>query len=218
MKQIIHLFIFTLILSPAAWSQSKPAVDPDKYRINLPDYWKPGNKVWEILDEKLPEVAEELKNKQLCGDDCRPKYTIEFEMSEPEIIDYHSNHISAGTKTSTWEFVTLYSFSSSLYLFDEKDQVLTKFILVDTNEVWRVVHKVQLPSFTPKAPMRISVLRPPFNTSNPNSSSSESMYWQLGNPAGQGVSPYSYINNNRARLNPSQRDMFNVVDRKIRSW
>lgn len=217
MRGFIHCLILLCIYTPSI-AQPITKIDTSKYRITLPDYWKPGNKVWQILDEKLPTVAEELKDKQLCGDDCKPKYIIEFEMSEPEVLDYHTNHLSTGSNFDVWEIVTLYSFSSSLYLFDDKDKLLTKFILVDTNEIWRVMNRAQLPTFIPRPPMRISVLRPPYNTTNPNSADRARAQEVLPGSTAQGVSPYSYINNNKEKLLPTQRNMLDIIDGKIRSW
>src|SRR5258705_1537851 len=118
MKKDIGCFIFFLLSSFLTYGQHLSATDTNKYSIHLPDYWRPGNKVWRILNDKLPLVCEELKEKELCGNDCHPKYTIEFEMSEPIINDYQPNHISSGTTSQTWDFVTSYSFKCSLLLFD----------------------------------------------------------------------------------------------------
>jgi len=138
--------------------QSLSAPDTNKYSIHLPDYWRPGNKIWEILTNKLPLVCEELKDKELCSDDCHPVYTIEFEMSEPIINDYHPIHVSSGSTSQTWDFVISYSFECSLLLLNEKKQLLTKFILVDTNEVWTVTNRASLPSYLPAPPSKLYML------------------------------------------------------------
>jgi hypothetical protein len=179
-------------------------VDTSKFSIHLPDYWKPGNKVWRILNDKLPTVSEELKNKDLCGDNCKPKYSIEFEMSEPIIVDYFTNQISTGNNIGTWEFVTIYAFSCSLLMFDEQDKLVTRFIIVDKNETWSKLSKATLRSYTPGTPQRIYAQN--------NRPVAESRM------AVQGESPYSYIRSNREKLSPTQRDMLNVIDSKIRAW
>lgn len=210
MKKIISCYFFLFFISIAVSGQSLSAVDSIKYSIHLPDYWKPGNKIWQVLSDKLPQVCEELKGKQLCGDNCNPAYSIEFEMSEPVINNYYSNHISSGTTSQTWEFVTMYRFTSSLLLVNEKNELLTRFILVDTNEVWRVTHKAVLASYTPTPPQRIYMLNnPSLNTSDPE------LRHRFGT-AGQ--SPYAYINNHKNKLSPTQRDMLGIIDEKIRSW
>lgn len=207
MKYVLTCVFYLLASWMVICGQNNFAVDTGKYRINLPDYWKPGNRVWRILDEKLPMVCEELKGKELCGDDCMPKYTIEFEMSEPVIYNYYFNHISSNfvyTLTSrpseTWEFHTFYGFECSLLLLDVQDKVITRFILVDTNEVWRISHRADLESFSPPPPMRIRSAIPLLN---------------MGTP---GTTPYSYINNNREKLAPTRKDMLTVVDQKINDW
>src|SRR5689334_13486005 len=79
--------LLALMLSATAQDKKLP-LSKNKYRINLPDYWGYGNKVWQILTEKLPLVSEELKGKDICGDNCRPKYTVDFYITEPEVIGY----------------------------------------------------------------------------------------------------------------------------------
>src|SRR5690348_14843925 len=69
-------------------SQSLADLDSNKYRINLPAHWKPGNKIWKILSDKFPTVCDELKNKDLCGDQCNPRYTLELEILEPVVTEY----------------------------------------------------------------------------------------------------------------------------------
>ena len=212
MKKIIPGILLVLTVPAISVAQTLSDLDTGKYSINLPDYWKPGNKIWRILSDKLPLVCEELKDKELCGDHCNPKYSIEFEMSEPVIFDYFANHISSGSTTQTWEFVTMYSFSSSLLLLNEKNELLTKFILVDTNEVWRVVNKAQLASYMPPPPKKIYVQNPPYL---PNG---ESINRMSGRSGTAGQSPYSYINSNKDNLSPTRGDMLNIIDEKIRSW
>ena len=215
MKNNSTLTFFLLFFSICISAQPKAIVDTNKYRINLPDYWKPGNKVWKILDEKLPLVSAELKDKQLCGDNCKPKYTIEFEMSEPVVTDYLTNSISSTATTQTWEFVTLYYFSSSLLLFDEIDKLLTRFILVDENETWRVVNKSTLATFTPRSQQKIYALSGPLLTLSNAINRGSNAREQAGQP---GTSPYQYINNNKDKLHPTRAHMLAVIDEKIRSW
>lgn len=206
MKNFILSYIFLLFISTSSFGQRLSDIDTGKYSVNLPGYWKPGNKVWQILTDKLPAVCEELKDKELCGDNCMPKYTIEFEMSEPVVHDYYTNHISSGTVSQSWQFVTLYSFSASLLLFNEKDKLLTRFILVDTNEIWTVKHRAELASYLPSTPQKIYI----------QGSQAYSPITPVSGRAGQ--SPFAYINSNKEGLSPTQRDMFSVVDEKIRSW
>ena len=210
MKNFIPCYIVLFFISVISSGQSLSVIDTSKYRINLPDYWKRGNKIWQILNDKLPLVCEELIGKELCGDNCNAKYSIEFEMSEPLIYDYYSNHISSGKTTETWEFVTMYSFTSSLLLVNEKNELLTRFILVDTNEMWKVTHKAQLASYTPPPPQQIYMLN------NPGLVPGDPQLWNRSGTEGQ--SPYAYITKNKDNLAPTRRDMLGIIDEKIRSW
>ena len=196
-------------------AQKLSNVDTGKYSIRLPDYWKRGDKIWQILNDKLPLVCEELKDKELCGDNCNPKYSIEFEMSEPVVFDYYPSHISSDKTTETWEIATLYGFTSSLLLLNEKNELLTKFVLVDTNEVWKVKHRAKLASFTPPPPVKIYMLNPPYQAQG-NAMNEYNQMRSQSVSAGQ--TPYSYINKNKGSLSPTQRDMLSIIDEKIKSW
>lgn len=218
MKRFSFLLSLFFLLNAGAFSQKASSPDENKYRINLPDFWKPGNKVWQILTNKLPVVCEELADKDICGDHCNPKYTIEFQMSEPYIYDYRANPISSGPTTRSYNFVTSYSFECSLLLFDEKDKLITKIILVDANETWTVTNRAELRSYVPPPPVR-----PRF----PNNPSSQGMVtivaqqnpanWMTSYNDSQGQTPYSYINDNMERLSPGRKDMLMVVDHKLRN-
>ncbi len=211
MKRMTCLLAFVLFFAAFAAAQNLAAIDTGKYRINLPDYWRPGNKIWQVLTDKLPIVCEELVDKELCGDRCNPRYSIEFEMSEPDIIDYYANRSSIGKTTDTWEIVTLYRFSSSLLLFNEKDELLTRLILVGKDETWRVTERVELRSYVPSKPQRIYVA-PVGGQSNADLGNQ-----QFSTPI-PGQSPYSYIDKNKEKLSPTRRDMLGIIDEKIRSW
>jgi hypothetical protein len=198
-------------------------VDTNKYRIDLPEYWKPGNRVWKILTDKLPLVCNEIKDKELCGDHCNPLYTLEFEMSDPVIFDYLPNHISSiytnnqfVKPSEIWEIQTLYGFECSLLLRNEKGVLITRFILVDTNEVWRIANRVTLASYAPP-PVPVNNARR--RVSYRNGADAEPAYIPIIQQFGQeGETPYSYINRNREKLTPTYKDMIAVVDRKINSW
>jgi hypothetical protein len=173
MIKTITLAALLFLLSLAAISQSKKIpLNENKYRINLPDYWGNGNKVWQILTDKLPLVSEELKDKEICGDDCNPKYTVDFYITEPELLGYtrvkkpktvstntralvntipgtvlvpsgyspqpvanHHNSI-VNNQPDQWQMNGEYVFQCFLLLKNDTGKILTKFILVDTNEVW----------------------------------------------------------------------------------
>lgn len=224
MKNLLFCFFLSVCCLAETTGQRLLNVDTNKYRIDLPDYWKPGNRVWKILTDKLPLVCNEIKDKELCGDHCNPLYTLEFEMSGPVIFDYFTNHISSiytnnqfVKPSEIWEIQTLYGFECSLLLRNDKGVLLTRFILVDTNEIWRIGNRVTLASYSPP-PI-------PANYGRRIRSNREGMVdpyaaSQPSMPAfGQeGETPYAYINKNREKLTPTYRDMIAVVDRKINSW
>jgi hypothetical protein len=224
MKNLVFCFFLSVYCLAGATAQRLATVEPNKYRIDLPEYWKPGDRVWKILTDKLPLVCEEIKDKELCGDNCNPGYTIEFEMSDPVIFEYFPNHISSSytnnqfrRPSENWEIQTLYGFECSLLLRNERGVLITRFILVDTNEVWIVSNRVTLASYSPP-PIQTDFLRRirpnRYGIVDPNPSNQ-----QIIPETGQeGETPYSYINRNREKLTPTYRDMFAVVDRKINSW
>lgn len=227
MKSLLFCFFLFLYGLTETTGQRLPNVDSTKFRIELPEYWKPGNRVWKILTDKLPLVCNEIKDKELCGDHCNPLYTFHFEMSDPVIFEYIPNHISSiythnqyVKPTENWEIQTRFGFECSLLLRNEKGELITRFILVDTNEVWSVANRVTLASYSPP-PI-------PANSSRRNRGSryattlepepiiqNQSVIPQFGQ---EGETPYSYINRNREKLTPTYRDMIVIVDRKINSW
>lgn len=207
-KNILCLSVLFFAVMTAAAQPLK--INANKYRLNLPAYWKPGNKVWQILTDKLPEVCEELKDKELCGDNCNPKYTVEFYMSAPYIYDYYPNHISSDNNSSrpteVWDFVTYYSFECYLLLFDNNNKLLTKVVITDTDDVCQVKNRATLLAFAPPPPYRFGL-----RLIGANSQSSNAPGSQIGQ------TPYSYINNNKEKLSPAEKDMLAVVDNKLRS-
>jgi hypothetical protein len=210
---ITGLFLFTLT-APAQSKQFKE----NKYRLHLPDKWKPGNKVWKKLSDKLPEVCEELKDKDLCGDDCNSRYTVEFYMSAPQIEDYGSYLISpnptGNPPTETWEFVTYYRFQCYLLLYDNKsEELLTKVIVVDTNEVWTIRNRETIQTYAPPSPAMLRSL--PINSQG---GSSIALFPNYIPPPPQRVqTPFSYINKNSEKLAPQEKDLLFVVDDKFKS-
>lgn len=225
MKSLILCFALSVCCLTEIAGQHLFAVDSNKYRVNLPDYWKSGNRVWKILTDKMPLICEELKDKELCGDDCNPRYTIEFEMSEPVIFDYFPNHISSSyvnnrfvKPSEIWEIQTFYGFECSLLLRNEKGVLITRFILVDTNEVWKIANRVTLASFAPPPSPAIYSRRTSSNrTGVPDLNNIVNMP-DIPATGQAGETPYAYINNNREKLVPAYRGLFAVVDMKINSW
>ena len=212
--------LFSFIQTEA---QHLASVDSNKYRINLPDYWKPGQRIWRILSDKLPVVCEEIRDKELCGDDCNPWLRIEFEMSDPFILDYLPNHISSNyannqlsRPSELWDIQTTYVFEASLLLMDNNGRIITRFILVDTNEIWRQSNRITLASYAP-APPSVSYIRR--TTPNRSGIIPDPGNQQMIPVTGQeGMTPFSYINKNRDKLAPTLKDLLGVIDTKIASW
>lgn len=219
---VVFLAVSLFSFSPTE-AQHLASIDSNKYRINLPDYWKPGQRIWRILSDKLPVVCDEIRDKELCGDDCNPWLRIEFEISAPVILDYFPNHISSSyTNTQLsrpsdlWDIQTTYTFEASFLLMDNNDRIITRFILVDSNEVWKHSNRVTLASYAPAPPPAAYLRR-----TSPNRSGiiPDPGYQQLIPITGQeGITPFSYINKNREKLAPSLKDMLTVIDTKIASW
>lgn len=223
MKSILCCLILVFTCLATLHSQRSIPLDTGKYRINLPDFWKPGNKVWKILTDKLPLVCDEIKDKQICGDDCRPAYSFELVISEPVVYDIYSSMVSSNytsnqfvKPTETWNIQTLYGFQSFLLLINDKGTIITKFVLVDTNEVWRVTNRVTLPAYSsPPPPATQARRRVPVRYSRDNII--PVMEPQVPTSGQEGETSYSYINRNRDRLIPATRDLFAIVDKKIRA-
>lgn len=217
MKKYLPLCVLLFSFFTATAQTSK--LNEKKFRINLPEYWKPGNKVWQKLTEKLPEVCEELKDKDLCGDNCKPRYTVEFYMTTPWIDDYYPNHLSSDLRnsrpTELWEFVTYYRFQCYLLLYDNStEKLITKVVVVDTNETWQLRNRATLRAYSPPQPIYNGLRSYPVGATTVSSSSPN--YVPL--PTSQaGETPYSYINNNKEALAPQEKDLLFVVDNKFRN-
>jgi hypothetical protein len=145
-------------------------------------------------------------------------------MSDPVIFDHHPNHISSiytnnqfVKPSEIWEIQTLYGFECSLLLRNEKGVLITRFILVDTNEVWRVANRVTLASYSPPPIPTNSARRARINRNSVLDAEPAYLATMPQFPQ-EGETPYSYINKNREKLTPTYKDMIAIVDRKINSW
>jgi hypothetical protein len=209
MKSLIASLLISACIPKLSICQTLSSLDTNKYSIHLPDYWKPGNKAWQILSDKLPLVCDELKGKELCGDNCNPKYSIEFEMSEPIIFRTYPSHILTANGKESWNIITDYGFSSSLLLLNEKNELLIKFILVDFNESWTKTRRIEVQSSTPAQPIQpVKVI-----TLNSVYLTQEKQI----NPGNNGYSQYRGDNMNNYSSPPTRIDMLGIVDQKIKS-
>ena len=201
------LFFCFLLFCCTSLGQQRKAVSEQKFRINLPGYWKAGNKAWQILPDHLVEICPELEGKELCGDDCNPKYTVEFYMSEPTVANYRANIISTGAYWKSYNFVTTYSFECALLLFDDKDKLITKIIVVDAGEYFTVTHRAELATQPIGYNLRQATAgyASRFGTAN-----------NYREPYFAEQSPFTYINENTDKLYPTQLNMLHVVDQKFR--
>ena len=203
------LFLLFIFATQFCSAQS----DTNKYRLNLPGYWKPGNKAWRILDDKLPLVCDELKNKDLCGDNCNAMYVVDFDVTEPEILDYYAEKRGG----SMYHIITLYYFQSNLYVRNRKGEIVTRIILVDTNEVHKkITHLYYDDYYVTPTPLKTYIVRRPGQTPRLVVANEERFaptnYTQGGRNS---ESPYSYINKNKEKLKAGEREMYSVIDKKI---
>lgn len=212
-----YLLSFFLFHPALFYSQSLSSTDTGKYRINLPAHFKPGNKAWRILDEKLPLVCDELKGKELCGDDCNPRYSVDFSMSPPVILDYYAQR-ATGT---SYDIITLYTFECSLLLKNKAGETITRIILVDTNEVFKISSKASIAEFlVPPPPDKIFLHKNASGqpevvvAANPNNPPATSVFRSDGSYGGI-ETPYSYINKNKEKLAPKEKDQLAVIDQRI---
>lgn len=217
MKQLY--FITALFLLPVIAGAQNKSFKENKYKLELPEYWKHGSKVWKKLSDRLPEVCEELKDKDICGDNCNARYTVEFYMSPPVVEDYHSYVVSpnpAGKPpTDTWEFITYYHFECYLLLYDNKtEKLLTKVVVVDTSELWAVKNRVTLPGYSPPQPIAYSPRYLPINTQGPPVAT-----YNAGAPVyvQRAQTPFTDITNNKYKPEPGEKDQLLVVDEKFKA-
>ena len=209
--------IFTLLLLFVSFqfqsnAQKTRSIDTTKYRINLPEYWKPGNKVWRILNNNLPKVCLELANKDLCGDNCQAGYTVDFEVTEPIILDYYSNKISGNRH----EIITLYTFQSNLFVRNKDGVITSHIILADTNEVFRLKNTAYINDvISPPTPPKFRLTKN--QAGQPEMIMLDQRDPSLGSRLTGGESPYNYINKNKDKLGPTLTDLYRVIDQKIRS-
>jgi hypothetical protein len=205
--------LFSMSLFAQTQTKTKSLrVSENKYKINLPDHWGKGNKVWQVLTDKLPLVCEELKDKELCGDDCNPKYTVELYLTDAEDLEYYTTkttppaftstrHLANITRqnsgvyeipynpektyyaqnSNTWKVNTFYSFRCYLLLVDKEEKIITRMILVDTNEVWNVYRSI--------------------NLSNSGDFSTKT--------------PDEFIEKNKEKVNPTLKELYAIIEQKI---
>ncbi len=216
MKKLLLPAASFLLLSVYLSAQTKSLpVKENKYRINLPDYWGKGKKAWQVLSDKLPLICDELKDKELCGDDCNPKYTVELYITEPENLEYYTRDIPPSPYTNTrylannnlnkpgysiydylynpansyyatnggkWKVTTSYSFRCYLLLVDNDQNILSRMILVDTNETWSVTRA-------------LSTLQDGVDLST--------------------KTPDAIIEGNKDKINPTLKELYAIIDEKI---
>ena len=214
MKRILLFFLLIGVTGFAGMSQKTARINPDKYRINFPPFWKPRPKAMRTLIDRLPGVCEELKDKDICGDDCRPKYTLEFYMSEPVIADFRANPIASGYQTRSYNIVTSYAFECALVLFDENDRLIKRVNLVNLDQTWTVTHRAELQNGTSTFQNRqVTGISNPVQPGVAIVYNLPGMYAPAGRPA---QTPYSYIREHEAELYPTRADMLNVVENMMK--
>jgi hypothetical protein len=226
MTRVLPFFIFILGASLSIQAQDLSKIDTGKYRIDLPAYWKPGNSIWHILNDKLPVVCDELKDKQLCGDDCNPKYIVAFEMTRPIIYDHYLGKVKSPDSSESWKSFAgrNYNFQASLLLLDNNGVLLTKFIIVDTNEVWMLYNK-NAGQLKPKTitqdisqPIPPSVATPALAQAYAVSMNGDNRRDPLPIYNKRSYTIYEPSEGSDNNEVPTLTDLFAIFDKKIRSW
>lgn len=217
-----RLLLIILIVPASLAAQRLSSLDTGKYSLLLPSYWKPGNKAWRILDDLLITKIPELQNKELCGDDCNPAYRVEFYMSNPLIDHYSASHVNSTRFSQTWNITTHYSFEAALLLFDHRNKLLTRILLIDPEEDWRKLNRVEWNAPRPAFPQTErnlqAVMVPPPGSPAGQEYLMLQQQQQMGTVAAPPlISPRDYIYRNTAALFPTQQDLFAHVDDRIRS-
>lgn len=206
MKTVNLLLLVAMSLPFSAPAQTKKA-DPGKFRINLPDYWGKSSKVMSVLIDQLPLICPELAGKDVCGDNCRPKYKVEFYLTAPYVTGYYTqkqnppvptkvinitkqaaylqslDYATSISSENTWNVTGYYNFQCYLLLMDDADSILTKLILVDTDESFADTHIVNL------------------NRGNTTTFSEQNIS--------------SYIDNNKNLLVPAVKTLFEIAENRI---
>jgi hypothetical protein len=219
----IYLCVFLLLGTGLTISAQKSLpVDSNRYSIELPAYWKTGNKVWRILNDKLPLICPEVKNKDLCGEQCNPALKFTLHTSPVSVIDYNYHPSSvvstSNTQGDNYEFVTHYKFKSWLELRNAKGELLVQLILVDENEDWTCSHMAIMPSSIQQASSMPKLVRQRsgnttvlvFDDRALNSGT-------IATPVSDQTNPDSYIQKHRKDLMPTERAIFDIIDGKFRA-
>lgn len=106
-NNLFLLLMISFVSLTARAQQTSEKIDTNKYRINLSKYWSNGHKVWKILSDRLPEICPELSDKDLCGDDCKTRYSVELYITEPVIEDYRFTNfgtsVTSGTRPGSFD-------------------------------------------------------------------------------------------------------------------
>ena len=98
---------------------------------------------------------------------------------------------------------------------DNSGKILTRMVLTDTNEVFRITHREKLNEYVPSPPRFLSLKR------NPTGMSESDILRQVNNsanyqrPTTYETTPYSYIRNNKRKLQPTENDLLEVINQKI---
>lgn len=214
-NNLFLLLVISCISLTATAQQASEKIDTNKYRINLPDYWGKGHKVWNILIDRLPEICPELSNKDLCGDDCKTRYSVELYLTNPVIEDYkytnYGTSVPSNTRPGsfnpvfdpTGKMVSLpMATMINLTQSGNKDVKMTLssyysfecyLLLVENNE--KIITKMVLVD-----PTELWSKRKNFNNAYNNR---------------PGIAPEQIIEKNKDEVTPTEKDLFNIVENKI---
>jgi hypothetical protein len=213
MKKATFSFLAFFIACTFSFAQGTLSeIDEDKYKINLPEYWGRGHKFLKILADKLPEKVEELKDKELCGDDCNPRYKIEFYITQPTMEEYRYSRILSPVNTNTRPN------SFPLYVGTDGRIIPSNLALSHQNSLANTDNKWQFRSF-----YSFNCYLLLMDTSNKILSKiillDNKEWWEkkIGVDLNREmqVTPASYLDANYEKLIPVAKDIFDIIENKI---
>jgi hypothetical protein len=226
MKQL-NIGMLLLVLSFVGISQNNYQVPKGTFNIDLPSYWQQHTSSKKILGAALPLICQELKDKVYCEGRCDAEYSIKLEITDPLIEGRDYRSIGKSGSQEQFEFNTYYSFNATLLLTDKNNMIVTRMLLVDTNEIWIAKRKAtisknnpnNLPALTNN--QLVSVQSGRANnyqqviTTNSNVFGSSNNNYINPNTPELYDTPDSYMHGKQRELNPRTEELYKVVNEKI---
>lgn len=214
MKKLYLLIPAIILFSIVVFPQGKPSkTDDTKYRINLPDYWGKGHKVWATLIEKLPAICEELKGKDICGDNCDPAWSVDFYITEAVIFDYTVVKkfpvMSTNTQLNAMQEQTRMKNAIDFQRFNMQS-------ISNTNDnVWKITTNYGFQCFLLLRDDTGKIITKLVLTDTNEVWSKEHVVNMSSNGNFSSISPQSYIENSGNKLAPLPKELMEIAEQKI---